>query len=146
MYCDKQSKGGPRPVESGKQPMWRSLLKARHRLHINAMLPVRSNLSVSPRAQLAAVCCSRPVGSDTCGDDLRTLRKVHHTMLKQQQSVSSRKIYERESVAFLDQLLHKPSDFLESAEHYALSIIFTGSYGVRLASLKHPVVVELFSI
>jgi hypothetical protein len=56
-------------------------------------------------------------------------------MLKQQQSVT-----------FLDQLLHKPNDFLESAERYALSIIFTGSYGVRLASLKHPVVVEPFSI
>jgi hypothetical protein len=23
MYCDKQSKGGPRPVASGKQLMWR---------------------------------------------------------------------------------------------------------------------------
>ena len=67
-------------------------------------------------------------------------------MLGEQQSVSSRKIHERESVTFLDQLLQEPSDFLESAERYALSIIFTATYGVRLASLKHPVVVEVFSI
>lgn len=80
------------------------------------------------------------------GDELRFLRKVYHSMLGQQQSVSLRKIHERESVTFVEQLFREPGDFLESAERYALSIIFTATYGVRLAGSKHPVVVELFSI
>ena len=53
--------------------------------------------------------------------------------------MSVRIIKERESVAFL---LHEPSHFLKSAKRYAVSIIFTATYGVRLASLKHSIVIE----
>ena len=77
---------------------------------------------------------------------MRFLRRVIHTTLGQQQSVSARLIKERESVTLLDQLLHEPSEFLEGVKRYAVGIMFTATYGVRLASLKHPVVVELYSI
>ena len=80
------------------------------------------------------------------GNDLRILRKIYHRILGSQQSTFSRVITERESVTFLSQLRREPEGFLEGAERYALSIIFTATYGFRLIGLRHPVVVELYSI
>ena len=80
------------------------------------------------------------------GSDLRFLRKVYHTVLASQQSTSSRSIHERESITLLSQLLNERTGFLEGSERYALSIIFTATYGMRLLSLRHPVVVELYSV
>lgn len=58
----------------------------------------------------------------------------------------SRPVYEAESVVFLDELRRTPSTFYESAERYALSIIFTATYGVRLKSVHNEVVSGLFGV
>ena len=111
--------------------------KVAHDLLHQASRPEHNNLRPSvARGRLALT---------PAGDELRFLRKVYHSMLGQQQSVSLRKIHE-ESVTFIEQLFREPGDFLGSAERYALSVIFTATYGVKLAGSKHPVVVELFSI
>lgn len=74
------------------------------------------------------------------------LRKVYHRLLNSEKSQRSRSVLESESVLFLDELLHDSSSFYESAERYALSIIFTSTYGVRLKSVHNEVVAGLFRI
>ena len=80
------------------------------------------------------------------GKSFRLLRKAFHTILGPQQSTSFRIYQEQESILLLGALLDHKLRFLESVEKFALSIIFSAVYGIRLATLDHPIVVELYGI
>lgn len=74
------------------------------------------------------------------------LGRIYRKMLSSQKSKCSRDSQEQESITLLSNLLEDPSTFFEAAERFALSIIFKATYGIRLASLHNPVVVELYHI
>jgi hypothetical protein len=78
------------------------------------------------------------------GSEFRSLRKIYHSILGPQQSSASRSIQDLESIVFLANLLDEPDDAYHGAERFALSLIFSLVYGVRIATLKHPVIVKLY--
>ena len=43
----------------------------------------------------------------------------------------------------LQELMETPDGFMQSAERYAMSVIFSAAYGVRLDRLDHPILIEL---
>jgi hypothetical protein len=43
-------------------------------------------------------------------------------------------------------LLEKPSHFLQHTERFAMSVIFSAVYGVRLEQLGHPTMVEFYAV
>lgn len=81
-----------------------------------------------------------------CGATFRFLRKTYHTLLSPQQSSSFHTYQDQESQVLLQSLLDNPQGFLEATERFALSVIFSAVYGVRLATLEHPVIVEFYQI
>jgi hypothetical protein len=49
-------------------------------------------------------------------------------------------------MVLLRSLLYNPDGFLKETERFALSVIFSAVYGIRLATLKHPIIVEFYKI
>ena len=43
-------------------------------------------------------------------------------------------------------LLDRPQEFLMDVERFAMSVIFSACYGVRLAQLDHPTMTEFYSV
>jgi cytochrome P450 len=82
----------------------------------------------------------------TAGPEFRMLRKIYHKMLSSQQLLTLRGLQEQESIIFIEKLLKEPDGFFEGAERFALSIVFIAVYGVRLATLKHPIIAELYNL
>ncbi|KIW24687.1 uncharacterized protein PV07_10388 [Cladophialophora immunda] len=80
------------------------------------------------------------------GSTFRMLRKIYHTLLSPQQSASFQTYQDQESRVLLRNLLDNPNDFLKATEKFALSVIFSAVYGIRLASLEHPIIVEFYEI
>lgn len=106
-----------------------------------------------------AVTASRPAHSDfrvkvgrgrlvltPAGPDLTKLRKIYSRLLNSTKKERTREVLESESILFLDELLRTPESFYESCERYALSIIFTSTYGARLKSMHNEVVSGLFRV
>jgi hypothetical protein len=46
----------------------------------------------------------------------------------------------------MNALLEHPEGFLMDTERFAMSVIFSASYGVRLDVLNHPIMTEYYSI
>ena len=80
------------------------------------------------------------------GDTFRLLRKIYHNLLGPQQSATFRKYQDFESKVLLGGLLSQPEGFLMDIERFAMSVIFSACYGVRLAELDHPVMTEFYSV
>jgi len=80
------------------------------------------------------------------GDIFRLLRKTYHSLLSPQQSSSFHPYQDQESKVLLHNLLDSPQGFLHATERFALSVIFSAVYGVRLGTLEHPIIVELYEI
>ncbi|KFX91307.1 hypothetical protein V490_05975 [Pseudogymnoascus sp. VKM F-3557] len=72
------------------------------------------------------------------GETFRVLRKIYHNLLGPKSAVTFRKYQDFESKVFLTTLLDSPSGFLMDVERFAMSVIFSAVYGVRLAELDHP--------
>ncbi|KAK4203561.1 cytochrome P450 [Triangularia verruculosa] len=81
-----------------------------------------------------------------CGETFRLLRKTYHTLLSPRQSSSFHTYQDQESKVLLQSLLDTPHGFLKATERFALSVIFSAVYGVRLATLDHPIIVEFYQI
>ncbi|MCJ1307994.1 hypothetical protein MMC25_001644 [Agyrium rufum] len=80
------------------------------------------------------------------GDSFRYLRKLDSNILGPQQSAELRKYQDFESKILLSELLDKPDMFLRHAERFSMSVIFSTTYGVRLAQLDHPVMAQFYSM
>ena len=80
------------------------------------------------------------------GETFRFLRKLYHNLLSPQQSGLFRKYQDYESRVMLCDLLDRPQGFLHDTERFAMSVIFSAVYGVRLATLDHPIMVEFYSV
>lgn len=80
------------------------------------------------------------------GEKFTLLRRLYHRLLGPQQSVRFRKYQDYESRILLGNLLEDPKRFLEDTERFALSVIFSAVYGIRLARLDHPAVVEFYTV
>jgi hypothetical protein len=80
------------------------------------------------------------------GRTFRLLRKTYHTLLSPKESSSFHTYQDQESKMLLQSLLDKPDGFLKATERFALSVIFSAVYGIRLATLEHPIIVEFYKI
>ncbi|KAI9831874.1 MAG: hypothetical protein M1826_002906 [Phylliscum demangeonii] len=80
------------------------------------------------------------------GDRFRFLRKLYREILSPQQSGLMRTYQDYESKAMLQDLLDEPDHFLRHTDRYAISVMFSAVYGVRLAMLDHPVMREFFHL
>lgn len=57
-----------------------------------------------------------------------------------------RKYQDYESKVLLGDLLYHPQTFLYDTERFAMSVIFSAVYGVRLADLKSPIMTEFYAV
>lgn len=80
------------------------------------------------------------------GPTFKLLRKMYNTLLSRQQTLKLRKYQTFESTVFIHALLDSPNEFLLGIERYALSVIFSACYGVRLMELNHPIMNEFFTV
>lgn len=80
------------------------------------------------------------------GDVFRRLRRLYHNLLGPQQSALFRKYQDFESVQVLASLMETPDKFLNDVERFAMSVIFSATYGVRLAALDHPTMTQFYAI
>ena len=80
------------------------------------------------------------------GETFRLLRKLYHSLLSPQNSGLFRKYQDHESKVMLSDLLDKPENFLHDTERFAMSVIFSATYGVRLADLNHSMMREFYSV
>ncbi|KAJ5088543.1 cytochrome P450 [Penicillium angulare] len=80
------------------------------------------------------------------GETFRLLRKIYHNLLGPSQSVHFRKYQDFESKVMMADLLDIPEGFLAGVERFAMSVIFSACYGVRLEKLEHPTMVMFYSI
>lgn len=80
------------------------------------------------------------------GERFRLLRKIYNNILSPQQTIKLRKYQDLESKVLISGLLANPDAFLTGVERFAMSVIFSACYGVRLADLKHPIMTEYYSI
>lgn len=80
------------------------------------------------------------------GENFRLLRKIYNNILSPQQTTKLRKYQDIESKFLISALLVDPDAFLTGVERFAMSVIFSTCYGVRLAELNHPIMTEFYSI
>ena len=80
------------------------------------------------------------------GDDFRFLRRLYNTYLSPQHCVLFRKYQEYESRQLVKELSESPQTFLRSIERYTMSVIFSAVYGIRVADLNNPTLVEFNDI
>ncbi|KAF2639905.1 cytochrome P450 [Massarina eburnea CBS 473.64] len=80
------------------------------------------------------------------GDTFRLLRRIYHNILGPQKSAGIRIYQDFESKVMLNALLERPEGFLMYTERFAMSVIFSATYGVRLAKLDHPIMTEYYAI
>ncbi|KAH6658466.1 cytochrome P450 [Truncatella angustata] len=80
------------------------------------------------------------------GPQFRLLRNVYHRLLGEQQSIKFRDYQDYESTVMLKDLLEAPQKFLAHSERFSLSVMFCTIYGVRLAQLDHPIMVDFYNV
>ena len=80
------------------------------------------------------------------GDTFRLLRKIYHNLLGPSQSAKFRKYQDFESTVLVTALMDRPEGFLMDVERFAMSVIFSATYGVRLAKLNHPTMTEFYAV
>ena len=80
------------------------------------------------------------------GETFRLLRKIYNNILSPQQTTKLHKYQDFESKVLISALLVNPDGFLLGVERFAMSVIFSVCYGVRLAELNHPIMTEFYSI
>ncbi|KAK6832907.1 cytochrome P450 oxidoreductase [Apiospora arundinis] len=80
------------------------------------------------------------------GVQFRFLRRVYHNLLGPQQSAGFRKYQDYESKVMINDLIHAPNQFLAHTERFAISVIFSAVYGVRLARLGHPTMNQFYDL
>lgn len=80
------------------------------------------------------------------GDTFTLLRKLYHKLLGPQQSAQFRKYQNHESKVLVGNLLDNPERFLKDTERFSLSVIFSAVYGMRLAQLDNPIMLEFYSV
>ncbi|KAI0445690.1 cytochrome P450 [Xylaria telfairii] len=80
------------------------------------------------------------------GHQFRVLRNIYNTLLNPQQSAKFRKYQDYEAKIMLKDLAEAPSQFLAHTERFALSVIFSAVYGVRLQQLDHPIMTEFYAV
>lgn len=80
------------------------------------------------------------------GPQFRLLRRVYHNLLGPQQSAGFRKYQDYESKVMMNDLVCMPEQFLAHTERFAISVIFSAVYGVRLGQLDHPTMKEFYNV
>lgn len=80
------------------------------------------------------------------GETFRVLRKLYHNLLSTQQSCLFKKYQDHESNVLLCDLLDRPENVLQETERFAMSEIFSATYGIRLADLNHSIMKEFYDI
>ncbi|KAI1080918.1 cytochrome P450 [Whalleya microplaca] len=80
------------------------------------------------------------------GPQFRLLRSIYNRLLGPQQSLKFRDYQDYEAAIMLKDLLHAPGEFQAHSERFAISVMFSAIYGVRLARLDHPVMTEFYNI
>ena len=80
------------------------------------------------------------------GGTFTLLRKLYHKLLGPQQSARFRKYQDHESKVLVGNLLNGPERFLEDTERFALSVIFSAVYGIRLAQLDNPIMLDFYTV
>lgn len=82
----------------------------------------------------------------SAGEQFRYLRKLYQSLLSSQRAIELRKYQDLESVLLINDLLDRPQDFFEDVDRYAMSVIFSAVYGIRISKLNHPITAELSDI
>jgi hypothetical protein len=80
------------------------------------------------------------------GERFRLLRRVYNNLLGPQQSAGFNKYQDYEAKMMMRDLLTVPEGFLGHTERFAMSVIFSAVYGVRLVQLDHPTMVEFYHV
>ncbi|KAI0882332.1 cytochrome P450 [Annulohypoxylon maeteangense] len=80
------------------------------------------------------------------GQQFRLLRRIYNNLLGPQQSAGFQKYQDYEAIIMLKDLVEAPADFLAHTERFAISVIFSAVYGVRLVQLDHPIMCEFYSV
>lgn len=92
-----------------------------------------------------AICQGRlvltPIRSEFC-----LIRKIYHSLLSPSRSSFFNAYQEQDSMLLLLEILQNPLEFYYTTERFALSILFSGVYGIRLETLSHPMLLELYHI
>jgi hypothetical protein len=118
-----------------------------------------SAIRSSDKPQRGMIYSSRPSSNDfrartwpyrlvtmPMGDTFRLLRRIYHSILGSHQCASLRIYQEFECNIMMGALLERPEGFLMETERFAMSVIFSLSFGVRLARLDHPIMKEYYAI
>ncbi|KAI0406241.1 cytochrome P450 [Xylaria palmicola] len=80
------------------------------------------------------------------GQRFRILRRIYNNLLGPQQSAGFRKYQDYEAKMMLSDILEVPNEFLAHTERFAMSVIFSAVYGVRLQQLDHPIMKEFYAV
>jgi hypothetical protein len=80
------------------------------------------------------------------GEEFRFLRKLYHAFLGPKQSLLFREYQDYESKVTMCDLLDQPESFLQDAERFSMSVIFSATYGVRIPRFDNAVAEEFFSV
>jgi hypothetical protein len=117
---------------------------------------VSISVAVAKCLQRGAIYASRPedqfrgkiwpwrILTTPVGEEFRYLRKLYHGLLGPRQLPLFRRYQDYESSATLVGFLDDPAAFLHNTERFALSIVFSAVYGVRIPRSDHPVLIEFF--
>ncbi|TFY83156.1 hypothetical protein EWM64_g847 [Hericium alpestre] len=76
------------------------------------------------------------------GDKWRKFRKILNIGLSGKQALTCRAFQTLESAVLLQQILDTPASFLHHVERFAVSTVFSISYGRRIKSIEDPIVKE----
>lgn len=80
------------------------------------------------------------------GDEFRKTRRLYTGFMTTEQVNRFRKYQELESNTMLCDLLAQPADFLRHSERYAVSVIFSATYGVRLVHMDHKIIKRFYTL
>lgn len=78
------------------------------------------------------------------GERVHLLRRIYKKLIGYNQSRAVRNYQNYESMVLLRDLLERPLEFLDHTDRYSASVIFSVVYGVRVASLDHPVIKQIY--
>ncbi|KAM0252370.1 hypothetical protein ACHAQJ_007753 [Trichoderma viride] len=86
------------------------------------------------------------IGFAQAGDELRFYRRIYNDILGAKQSHGVRKYQDYESIVALDAFCEAPDEFESHITRFAMSVIFSAVYGVRISRLTHPIMIELYDV
>lgn len=82
----------------------------------------------------------------TTGERFRLLRRIYNNLLGPKESASFHGYQDFEAAIMMRDLVEHPQNFLAHTERFAISVIFSAVYGVRLVRLDHPIMAEFYSV